>query len=137
MRRASSAATAASYAESVRMAREQPAAFWGAAAAGIDWAKPFSSVISGPPDRPHWFAGGELSVCHNAIDRHVHAGHGGKAAIIYDSPVTGTKRTLNYETLLQRVSRAAGALRALGVTAGDRVLIYMPMVRPTCAHTPH
>jgi hypothetical protein len=74
--------TKPSYADAVKQAREQPAEFWGAAAAGIDWAVPFRTVMSGTRDRPDWFAGGELSVCHNALDRHVTAGHTNKVGVL-------------------------------------------------------
>ena len=75
-----------------------------------------------------WFPDGELNTCANALDRHVEAGRGDQAALIYDSPVTGTKRTYTYRELLDQTARFAGALRDLGVGKGDRVVIYMPMV---------
>jgi len=67
-------------------------------------------------------------MCYNAVDRHVDAGHGGRTALIYDSPVTGQRRTYSYAELRAEVARAAGAISALGVGKGDRVVIYMPMV---------
>ena len=75
-----------------------------------------------------WFPGASLNTCFNALDRHVAAGRGDQAALLYDSPVTGTKRTLTYAELLDQVARFAGALQSLGVEKGDRVVIYMPMV---------
>ncbi|MEM9303003.1 MAG: propionyl-CoA synthetase, partial [Pseudomonadota bacterium] len=75
-----------------------------------------------------WFAGGELNTCYNALDRHVAAGRGGQAALIYDSPVTESQRTYSYAELLEAVAGCAGALRDQGVGRGDRVIIYMPMV---------
>ena len=69
-----------------------------------------------------------LNTCYNALDRHVIAGRGDQTALIYDSPVTGSKRSLSYAELLDQVARFAGALRGLGVDKGDRVVIYMPMV---------
>ena len=79
-----------------------------------------------------WFTGGELNTCYNAVDRHVEAGRGDQAAIIYDSPVTGdTVRTLTYRELQDQVARFAGVLAGQGVTKGDRVVIYMPMVPET------
>ncbi|HSU75073.1 MAG TPA: propionyl-CoA synthetase [Terrabacter sp.] len=106
-----------------------PEAFWRDAAAGIDWVTPPRRILddSRPPFY-RWYPDAELNVCHNALDRHVLAGRGGQAAIHYDSPVTGTKSTLTYAELLDRVSRFAGALEGLGVEKGDRVVIYMPMV---------
>ena len=106
-----------------------PEGFWGEAAAGIDWIKPWDRVLddSNPPFY-RWFAGGELNTCYNAVDRHVAAGRGDQAAIIYDSPVTDTVETISYAELQERVARCAGALAERGVTKGDRVIIYMPMV---------
>jgi propionyl-CoA synthetase len=106
-----------------------PDAFWGQAAKDIDWMTPARTVL----DRdarpvPRWFVGGVLNTCYNAVDRHVAAGRGGQAAILYDSPVTGTKRTLTYADLLDQVSRFAGVLTAQGVEKGDRVIVYMPMI---------
>jgi propionyl-CoA synthetase len=75
-----------------------------------------------------WFAGAECNTCYNAVDRHVEPGRGDQAAIIYDSPITGRKRTFTYAELLREVEALAAVLRDLGVEKGDRVLIYMPMV---------
>ncbi len=75
-----------------------------------------------------WFAGAMLNTCYNCLDRHVEAGRGDQAALIYDSPMTGTVQTFTYRDLLDRTARLAGALAALGVSKGDRVVIYMPMV---------
>src|SRR5690349_13505533 len=106
-----------------------PEAFWWDAAAGIDWVTPPRRILDDSRTPFYrWYPDAELNVCHNALDRHVLAGRGGQAAIHYDSPVTGTKSTLTYAELLDRVSRFAGALEGLGVEKGDRVVIYMPMV---------
>ena len=75
-----------------------------------------------------WFPDGELNTCANALDRHVDDGRGDQAALIYDSPVTGTQRTYTYRELLDETARFAGVLRGLGVDKGDRVVIYMPMI---------
>jgi propionyl-CoA synthetase len=107
-----------------------PEGFWGEAAQEIDWYKPWDKVLddSNPPFY-RWFVGAECNTCYNALDRHVEAGRGEQAAMIYDSPVTGnTVRTYTYSQLLDEVSRFAGVLRAEGVEKGDRVIIYMPMV---------
>ncbi len=111
---------------------EDPDGFWGEAAGAIDWYRPFDKVLdrSNPPFY-RWFAGGELNTCFNALDRHVEAGHGERAALIYDSPVTGTKRTFTYRELLGEVAQFAGVLARRGVRKGDRVLVYMPMVPET------
>ena len=106
-----------------------PDAFWAHAAKGIDWITPFDMVLDDTnPPFYHWFKGGELNTCYNAVDRHVANGRGEQAAIIYDSPVTNTKGTLNYNDLLAATALFAGILTAQGVTKGDRVLIYMPMI---------
>ena len=106
-----------------------PAGFWGEAAAAIDWDRPFDRVLddSRPPFY-RWFPGGMLNTCHNAVDRHVAAGRGDQAALIYDSPVTGTVRRFTYRELRDETARVAGGLRSLGVEKGDRVIIYMPMI---------
>jgi acyl-coenzyme A synthetase/AMP-(fatty) acid ligase len=75
-----------------------------------------------------WFTGATLNTCFNTVDRHVRDGRGDQPALIHDSPVTGSGRTITYRQLLDEVARFAGLLRGLGVNAGDRVVIYMPMV---------
>jgi len=117
------------YHEVFARAAADPLAFWAEAAADIDWTAPWSTVLddSAAPFY-RWFAGGELNTCHNALDRHVAAGRGGQAALIYDSPVTGTVRIYSYTELRDAVVLFAGALAARGVVKGDRVVIYMPMV---------
>ena len=117
------------YAEAFNQSLADPEGFWGEAAKDIDWYQPPTQVLdrSSPPFY-RWFAGGVLNTCFNAVDRHVRDGRGGQAALIYDSPVTGTQRTYTYGELLDAVARFAGVLRGLGVDKGDRVIIYMPMV---------
>jgi propionyl-CoA synthetase len=80
------------------------------------------------PPFARWFAGGVVNTCHNALDRHVENGRADQPALIYDSPVTGTIRSFTYRALRDEVARCAGALSALGVGKGDRVIVYMPMV---------
>lgn len=106
-----------------------PDGFWAEAAGAIDWVKRWDKVLD-DSNAPlyRWFTGGELNTCWNALDRHVEGGRAEQAAIIYDSPVTGTKRTLTYRELRDQVALFAGALRDLGVGKGDRVIVYMPMV---------
>ncbi len=109
---------------------DDPEGFWGDAAADLVWTKPWDKVLddSGAPFY-RWFAGGELNTCYNCLDRHVEDGRGAQAAIIYDSPVTGgTQRTITYAALRDEVAQTAGALKALGVEKGDRVIVYMPMI---------
>ena len=103
-------------------------AFWAEAASLIDWIKPWDRVLDdSTPPFYHWFSGAELNTCYNAVDRHV-ATRGDQPAIIHDSPVTNSKEIITYRQLQERVSRFAGALKDLGVTKGDRVIVYMPMV---------
>ncbi len=103
--------------------------FWADAAAGIDWVKKWDKVLDDSKVPFYrWFKGGQLNTCYNAVDRHVENGRGDQAAIIYDSPVTGSKRTYTFSELRDAVASFAGALRAQGVAKGDRVIVYMPMV---------
>jgi len=120
------------YQESYQRSIQDPQGFWGDAARAIDWYKPWDTVLddSNPPFY-RWFAGAELNTCYNALDRHVAAGRGDPDALIYDSPVTGTKTRFSYLELLEQVSHVAGALTAMGIEKGDRVIIYMPMVPET------
>jgi propionyl-CoA synthetase len=75
-----------------------------------------------------WFPDGTTNLCRNALDRHVEAGQGDKTAIIYHSSVGGRSREISYRQLLDDVTSFAGSLAELGVRAGDRVLLYMPMI---------
>ena len=117
------------YRETYAEWKADPEAFWMEAAGAIDWVTPPTRAL----DETHaplygWFADATCNTCYNAVDRHVAAGRGGQAAIIHDSPVTGTKTTITYAELLDRVAGLAGALAARSVGKGDRVIIYMPMV---------
>jgi propionyl-CoA synthetase len=109
--------------------KRDPQGYWAEAARGIAWDRPPERVFDpalGVYGR--WFPGGRLNTCFNAVDRHVAAGRGGQAAIVWDSPMTGRCETLTYAGLQSRVAKLAGALAARGVGKGDRVVIYMPMV---------
>ncbi|BEQ15171.1 propionyl-CoA synthetase [Desulfoferula mesophila] len=119
----------ATYEEVFRRSLEDPNGFWGEAAQNITWIKKWDKVLD-DSNKPfyRWFTGGELNTCYNAVDRHVLAGRGDQAAIIYDSPVTGTVQKITYSEFLDQVSRLAGGLLSLGVKKGDTVVIYMPMV---------
>ena len=75
-----------------------------------------------------WFPDARCNACFNALDRHVEAGRGDQPALFYDSPVTGTKRTITYGELTDETATLGAVLADLGVVAGDRVLIYMPMI---------
>jgi len=112
-----------------RRSLEDPEGFWADAAKEIDWYSPWDRVLDDSKQPFYrWFAGATCNTCYNAVDRHVEAGRGEQAAIIYDSPITGKLRTLTYANLQDKVARCAGVLRSLGVEKGDRVIIYMPMV---------
>ncbi|MHA1189850.1 MAG: AMP-binding protein, partial [Alphaproteobacteria bacterium] len=110
--------------------KADPAGFWGAVAeAEIDWSKPWDRVFD--PDAGiygRWFAGAECNTCYNCVDRHVERGRPGQPAIIYDSPITGSKRTISYLELRDEVQALAAVLLDKGVTKGDRVIVYMPMI---------
>ena len=117
------------YDETYRASIDKPEAFWRDAATAIDWYRAPSRVLDDTTEPFYrWFPDGQLNTCHNALDRHVEAGHGERIALIYDSPVTQTKATYTYAQLLDQVSRFAGVLASLGVGKGDRVVIYLPMV---------
>ncbi|OJY51612.1 propionyl-CoA synthetase [Pseudonocardia sp. 73-21] len=108
---------------------DNPEAFWLKAAESIDWhVAPTRALDASNPPFYRWFPDGELNVCHNALDRHVEGGRGEQAALVYDSPVTGSQRTYTYAQLRDEVAVFAGVLAAQGVGRGDRVVIYMPMV---------
>ncbi|WP_434985613.1 propionyl-CoA synthetase [Vreelandella zhaodongensis] len=108
---------------------EHPETFWAEQAARIPWYTPPSTILS-YDDQQHarWFSDGELNICYAAIDYHVKQGRGEQPAIFWDSPVTQSKQTITYQELRDRVAHFAGGLARLGVTKGDRVVIYMPMV---------
>src|SRR6201987_287975 len=109
--------------------QRDPFGFWGEAAGDIDWfEKPKKVFDPAAGVYGRWFVGGVCNTCFNAVDRHVNAGRGEQAAIIYDSPLAGAKRTLAYHRLLTETQVLGGILRDLGVGNGDRVIIYMPMV---------
>ena len=117
------------YAEEFDRSIADPESFWGDAARAIDWYREPSVILdSSNPPFYRWFSDGELNTCYNALDRHVRDGRGDQAALIYDSPVTGTSRRYTYRELLDQVARFAGVLQGLGVTKGDRVVIYLPMI---------
>ncbi len=106
-----------------------PEAYWAEQARLVDWIqKPRRILDSDHAPFYRWFPDASLNTCFNALDRHVVRGHGDRAAILYDSPVTGSKAAYTYAQLLEKVAAFAGALRGFGVEKGDRVVIYMPMI---------
>jgi len=109
--------------------KADPEGFWMEAATAISWDQAPTRALSDLGDGLYeWFADAKVNTCYNAVDRHVEAGRGEQTAIIYDSPVTHTKREISYVELRNRVATLAGALRAKGIEKGDRVIIYMPMI---------
>jgi propionyl-CoA synthetase len=108
---------------------ERPAAFWREQARAIDWFRfPETTFDAGAGVYGRWYPDGLCNTCHNAVDRHVISGRGEQAAFIYDSPVTGQKRSITYAELLAEVVATARMIRDQGIRKGDRVIIYMPMV---------
>ncbi|HDR29069.1 propionate-CoA ligase PrpE [Rhodovulum sp.] len=109
--------------------KSDPEGFWMQAAEAIDWVKkPSKALFDENAPNYEWFVDGMVNTCWNAVDRHVENGRGDQVAIIHDSPVTGTRKSISYVMLRNRVAQLAGALRAKGVEKGDRVIIYMPMI---------
>ena len=109
--------------------RADPDGFWLRASDAIDWIRPPETAFDGSLGTyGRWFPDGTCNTCYNCVDRHVARGRPGQAAIIYDSPVTGTKRTITYAELLRDIEATAAVLMDQGVEKGDRVIIYMPMI---------
>jgi propionyl-CoA synthetase len=106
-----------------------PQAFWADAAEDVHWYRKWDRVLD-DSDAPfyRWFTGGTVNSCYNALDYHVERGRADQAALIYDSPVTDTVRSYTYRELKDLTARFAGALAARGITKGDRVVVYMPMI---------
>ncbi|MEY3683575.1 MAG: acetate--CoA ligase, partial [Chloroflexota bacterium] len=125
---AATAAAANVSAEIYAEAAGDPVAFWAKQARErLTWRTPFSKTLEWNLPFAEWFADGRLNVAENCVDRHVAAGLGEKVAIHWVGE-PGDRRTLTYNDLHREVQQAANALKALGVSQGDRVAIYMPMV---------
>jgi len=109
-----------------------PDAFWAEVAEDVHWFKTWDAVLDSS-NKPfyRWFPGAEINTCYNALDVHVDNGRGDQAALIYDSPVTDTIKTFTYRELRDKVALFAGVLAAQGVSKGDRVIVYMPMIPQT------
>jgi propionyl-CoA synthetase len=109
--------------------KQDPEGFWAEAAREIDWFKPWDSVFDPyQGEYGRWFAGAECNTAYNCLDRHVARGNGGVKALIYDSPVTKSQKSFTYAELTSEVAALGGVLLDMGVKAGDRVIIYMPMI---------
>ncbi len=106
-----------------------PEGFWAQAAKEVDWFQEPEKVFD--PEAGvygRWYTGGTCNTCYNCVDRHVESGRADQPAIIYDSPITGNKKTYTYAELLTEVQALAAMIKELGVGHGDRVIIYMPMI---------
>ncbi|MCV6547596.1 MAG: propionyl-CoA synthetase [Cohaesibacter sp.] len=109
--------------------KQDPEGFWGEAAQAIDWFKPADKIFDADLDvYGRWFAGAECNSCYNAVDRHADGARADQDAIIYDSPITGSKATYSYADVKAQVQALAAVLQDQGVEKGDRVIIYMPMI---------
>ena len=108
---------------------DDPNGFWAEVAEGISWNKKWDTVLDDSQSPYYrWFVGGELNICYNALDYHIENGRADQLALIYDSPVTNTSKKFTYRELRDEVAKFANVLVRQGVTKGDRVVIYMPMV---------
>lgn len=120
------------YQETYDRSLEQPEAFWREQSSRIQWSREPQQILSQDADDLYrWFPDGKLNTAYLALDFHVENGRGSQPALIYDSPVTGTRMVYTYQELRDEVARFSGALCQLGVSKGDRVVIYMPMIPQT------
>jgi len=111
------------------LAANSPEKYWQEQAKLVAWYKAPQNILSTNSNSWHeWFADGELNSCYLALDIHVEQGRGSQTALVYDSPVTGQKQKFTYKELTSLVAKFADVLRAQGISKGDRVLIYMPMI---------
>ena len=117
------------YQETFNSAKNHPETFWKKQAEALDWFSPPEKILSQDEHGiDHWFADGEMNTAYMALDYHVDNGRAEQTALIYDSPVSATKKTYTYRELRDQVALCAGMLKNLGVIKGDRVIIYMPMI---------
>jgi len=108
---------------------EQLALFWAEQAEHLHWDTPWQKTLDATcTPVPRWFSGGKINTCFNALDRHVEAGRGEQDALIFDSAMTGDKKRFTYKELRDQTAVFAGAMVDNGITKGDRVIIYMPMI---------
>ena len=118
-----------SYISEYKQSVDHPALFWSEKAKDLEWFDFPQKILSQDSEGiNHWFSDGKMNTCHMAVDYHVNNGRGEQTAIIYDSPVTDTKKSYTYSELMKEVAKCAGMIKAQGVEKGDRVIIYMPMI---------
>lgn len=108
-------------------AKNDPEGFWAEQAATLHWMKKWSKVLEWNEPFAKWFVGGKINVSDNCLDRHLAAGRGNKAALIWEGE-PGDSRVLRYQDLHREVCQFANALKGIGIKAGDRVTIYMPLI---------
>jgi acetyl-CoA synthetase len=108
-------------------ARSDPAAFWAEQAGRLEWRQTWERVLDWQTPWAKWFVGGRLNACENCVDRHLTSWRRNKAAILWEGE-PGETRVLTYRDLAREIAQAAAVLRDLGVQAGDRVALYMPMI---------
>ena len=121
------AAKANAQLEIYERAEKDRLAFWELQASDLEWSKKWDSVLDWQPPYAKWFIGGKLNASVNALDRHVAQGRGDRVAFYFEGE-PGDTRTITYAQLLIEVKKTANALIEIGITAGDRVAIYMPMI---------
>ncbi|MGB0848456.1 MAG: propionyl-CoA synthetase [Thiolinea sp.] len=118
-----------SYQAEYQRSMNDPAGFWQEKAAALPWFKQPENILSQDEHGIYrWFADGEMNTAYMALDHHIEQGRGEQTALIYDSPVTDSKKQYTYNQLRDEVAQTAGMLKGLGVEKGDRVIIYMPMI---------
>ena len=110
---------------------DDPHNFWRRQARRVHWQTKPEKIFEHNESGDRWYVDGVMNTCHNCVDRHVEAGHGDRLAFIHDSPITGTTSHISYADLLERVQYVAAIMQDKGVTKGDRVIIYMPMIAET------
>jgi propionyl-CoA synthetase len=118
-----------SYLTEYQASIDSPEKFWADKAKQLPWFKAPEKILSDDQNGiKRWFADAQMNTCYMALDHHVANGRGEQIALIYDSPVTATKMQFTYAELLEKVARFAGLLQTNGVSKGDRVVIYLPMI---------
>lgn len=118
-----------SYEKEYLWAKNEPESFWRAQAENIDWFESPKTILKSDENGiERWFPDGVMNTSWLALDYHCEQGRGDNTALIYDSPVTGNKKTYTYRELRDQVAKIAGMLSAQGVEKGDRVVVYMPMI---------